>query len=375
MKLVGVIDGEPFDPQLWSGSSRFLFEALQRRGVLHDAVQAIPGPVESALYQLLSFHPDVERWKAKYHVHLGYYRAFTRKARRALKHIPDSAYDLILQIGAWYDLTRQGGKPVVSYHDGNLAMLLKSPYGYPKIAARHTEAALRYERELSGRLDLVFPMSRWLADSFVRDHGVDHRRVFPVGAGVNLPRIRSTIDKDYSAPRILFVGIDFERKGGPLLLDAFAIVRREIPDAELTIIGRTLEAAPPGVRCIGPLSKRNPDDVERLLDEYHRASLFVMPSLYEPFGIVFGEAMAHRCPCIGTNICAMPEIIDHGCTGFVVSPRDSVTLARHMVALLKEPAMAKQFGERGYQKYLADLTWDAVAGKMCDTITRQLRAS
>ena len=100
-----------------------------------------------------------------------------------------------------------------------------------------------------------------------------------------------------------------------------------------------------------------------------------MPSLYEPFGIVFGEAMAHRCPCIGTNICAMPEIIDHGRTGFVVPPRDSVTLARHIVALLKEPAMAKQFGERGYQKYLADLTWDAVAGKMCDTITRQLRAS
>jgi glycosyltransferase involved in cell wall biosynthesis len=375
MKLVGVIDGEPFDPQLWSGSSRYLFEALQRRGVLHDAVQAIPGPVESALYQLLSFQPDLDRWKAKYHVHLGYYRAFTRKARRALQRIPDSSYDLILQIGVWYDLTRHGGKPVVSYHDGNLAMQLKSPYGYPKIAARHTEAALRYEREVSGRVDIVFPMSRWLADSFVRDHGVSHRKVFPVGAGVNLPRIRSTTDKDYSAPRILFVGIDFERKGGPLLLEAFAIVRREIPDAELTIVGRTLDDVPPGVRSLGPLSKRNPADVERLLDEYHRASLFVMPSLYEPFGIVFGEAMAHRCPCIGTNICAMPEIIDHGRTGFVVPPRDSVTLARHMIALLKEPAMARQFGERGYQKYLSELTWDAVAGKMCDTISGHLRAS
>jgi glycosyltransferase involved in cell wall biosynthesis len=368
MKLVGVIDGEPFDPTLWSGSSRYLFEALQRRGVLHSAIEAIPGRIESVFYQLLSVQPDMARWKFKYHVHLGYYSAFTRQARRTIARIPETAYDLILQIGAWYDLTRYRGKPVVSYHDGNLAMLLKSPYGYPKIAARHTDAALRYERELSSRIDLVFPMSRWLADSFVRDHGVNHRKVFPVGAGVNLPHIRPTADKDYSAPRILFVGIDFARKGGPLLLEAFAKVRREIPDAELTIVGPALDEVPQGVRCLGPLSKANPADVERLLDEYHRASLFVMPSLYEPFGIVFGEAMAHRCPCIGTNICAMPEIIDHGRTGFVVPPRDSATLAQRMVAVLKDPAMAREFGERGYQKYVADLTWDAVARKMCDTI-------
>jgi len=122
MKLVGVIDGEPFDPQLWSGSSRYLFEALQRRGVLHDAVQAIPGPMESALYQLLSFQPDIDRWKAKYHVHLGYYRAFTRQARRALKQIPDSAYDLILQIGVWYDLTRHGRKPVSALFEALLGI-------------------------------------------------------------------------------------------------------------------------------------------------------------------------------------------------------------------------------------------------------------
>ena len=374
MKLVGVIDGDPFDPQLWSGSSRYLFEALQKRGALRAAVSAVASAVERALYQALSLQRDMARWRFRYHLNLGYYRAMTRRARLAVDRIPAPEYDVILQVGAWYDLTRGGRKPVVSYHDGNLATLLKSPYGHPSIAARHINAALEYERELYNRISLVFPMSRWLADSFVRENGVSHRKVFPVGAGVNLPQIRPTQNKDYSAPRILFVGLDFERKGGPDLLAAFKRVRAEIPDAELTIIGRKLEDAPPGVRSLGPLSKGHPADVERLLDEYERASIFVMPSLYEPFGIVFGEAMAHRCPCIGTNICAMPELIDHGRTGFVVAPRDTATLAKRMIELLEEPAMAREFGQRAYEKYMRDLTWDAVAGKICDRTMGELKA-
>jgi glycosyltransferase involved in cell wall biosynthesis len=374
VKLVGVIDGDPFDPQLWSGSSRYLFEALQKRGALRAAVSAVASAVERALYQALSLQGDMARWRFRYHLNLGYYRAMTRRARLAVDRIPPPEYDVILQVGAWYDLTGGGQKPVVSYHDGNLATLLKSPYGYPSIAARHISAALKYERELYNRISLVFPMSRWLADSFVRENGVSHRKVYPVGAGVNLPQIRPTQNKDHSVPRILFVGLDFERKGGPDLLTAFKRVRAEIPDAELTIIGRKLEDAPPGVRSLGPLSKGNPADVERLLDEYERASVFVMPSLYEPFGIVFGEAMAHRCPCIGTNICAMPEIIEHGRTGFVVAPRDTATLAKRMIDLLKEPLMAREFGERAYEKYMRDLTWDAVAGKICDRTMNELRA-
>lgn len=371
MKLVGVIDGDPFDPLLWSGSSRCLFDALQQRGALRAAIPAVAGTVERAIYKALSIQSDIARWRFRYHLHLGYYGAMTRQAKRALARVPATEYDAILQVGAWYDLTGDG-KPVVSYHDGNLAVLLRSPYGHPKIAARHIDATLRYERELYRRIALVFPMSQWLADSFVGDNGISHRKVFPVGAGVNLPHIRGTKGKDYTVPRVLFVGLDFERKGGPDLLEAFKLVRREIPDAELTIIGRSLPDPPPGVRSLGPLSKANPADVERLLEEYYRATLFVMPSLYEPFGIVFGEAMAHRCPCIGTNICAMPEIIEHGRTGFVVPPSDPAALARQMIALLKEPAMAREFGERGHQKYLRDLTWEAVTGKICDTIDREL---
>ena len=68
--------------------------------------------------------------------------------------------------------------------------------------------------------------------------------------------------------------------------------------------------------------------------------MFVMPSLYEPYGIVFAEAMAHRLPCIGADNCAMPEIIKHGETGYVVPVRDEMALANRLVARL--PADGRQ---------------------------------
>ena len=367
-KLVGVLDEDPFATRSWSGISRNLFQALRTRGVLHSAVSAKPSKVARAAHQLVSFQPDLSKWRFKYHLNLRHYRHMTQIAQRRLRSLDDSGYQVILQIGAWYDMTGSPNKTVVSYHDGNLATLLASPYGYPRISPSHIKAALDYERALYSRLDLILPMSRWLADSFIRDNGVPARKVVPVGAASNLSRIGDVTTRDYSAPRILFVGKGFERKGGPVLLRAFARVRREIPDAELTIIGSEVADLPPGVRCLGYISRDEPAGVDKLIEEYQRATVFTMPSLYEPYGVVFAEAMAHRLPCIGTDICAMPEIIRHGDTGYVVPVGDDEALAMRLIELLRDPRACRQMGENGHTKYQREHTWDAVAARMCDAI-------
>jgi alpha-maltose-1-phosphate synthase len=372
LRIAGVIDEDPFDPQTWSGLSAYFFGALRENGVLSGAVSATPAKPVQRLYQLLSFQSDKQKWKFRYHLNVNYYRQMTRVARQKLTALGTEAFDVILQVGAWYDMTNFAGKPVISYHDGNLATLLQSPYGYPSIAVRHIRSTLAYERELYKKIRLVFPMSEWLADSFVRDNGVNRRKVFPVGAGINLPHVRPIRNKSYEAPRILFVGKDFSRKGGPDLLAAFAKIRAAVKTAELAIVGAELDNAPPGVRCIGVLSKSNSADLNRLLDEYERASIFVMPSLYEPFGVAFAEAMAHKLPCVGTNICAMPEIITEGRSGFLVPPRDPVALASRILALLESPDLCREFGDFGYQRYLENFTWQAVVDRMLEVVTAEL---
>jgi len=368
IKILGVIDEDPFHYQTWSGLSYYFFSSLNKNNYLYKAVSAEPPKLVSYAYKAMSFHPDIEKWKFNYHINTSYYSQMTRAARAEIDRCDESEYNTILQVGAWYDLTKTKNKLTVSYHDGNLSTLLNSPYGYPSVRSSLIERALRHERELYAKMDHIFPMSKWLADSFVSDFAVPRRKVTPVGAGINLPYTKQVDVKSYDEPNILFVGKDWVRKGGPFLLEAFKTVKKELNCATLTIIGPVISDAPEGVRCIGYVSKSTKEGIAKLLEEYARASIFVMPSLYEPFGIVYAEAMAHKLPCIGTNICAVPEIIDNGVNGFVVPVKDSAALASRIIDLLKNPAMCKEFGENAFRKYSENYTWDVVTRNIIEAI-------
>lgn len=369
-KIVGVIDEAPFDYRTWSGSSAFFFGEIKRKGHLVEAISAEASNLARRVSQLRNFHPDIAKWKFKYHLDTDLFASMTNAAKSTLSAV-DQDYNVVLQVGAWYDLT-SSDKLNISYHDGNLATRLSSPFGYPKVNSRHIDRALSYEKALYHKLDLIFPMSSWLADSFIRDFNVPAKKVFPIGAGINLPKIADTANKEYDGKTLLMVGKDFERKGGRYLLEAFRMVRKAIPNAELRIIGPQPTSEEPGVTYLGFVNKNTDFGLQQLLDEYTKASVFVLPSLYEPFGISFAEAMAHRLPCVGTNICAMNEIISDKETGYLVTPRDSKALADKLLALLSSPAMCADMGNKGYLRYEERYTWEVVTNKLISITQNKL---
>ncbi len=369
LKILGLIDEEPFHYRTWSGSSKYLFSALNKANLLHAALSTKPKSLISYLCKIATFHPNLTIWKHKYHLYLPYLKIMSYNANKQVTKVDKSQYDVILQIGALLNLTKSQDKIYASYHDGNLHALIKSPYQkHLTTDTPFVQSALKYEKNIYDKVDLIFTMSDWLATSFINDFNITPSKIVTVGAGINLPFLAPPKGKNYSSPEILFIGKVFERKGGDTLLKAFETVKQELPDATLTIIGPTLKNAPPGVICLGYLHKNNEKDLKRLTQEYSKASVFVMPSLYEPFGIVFAEAMSFKLPCIGTNNCAMPEIIDDGKSGYIVTAGDSIMLANKIISILKSPEKAKEMGENGYIKYKLNFTWDAVVQKMLDTI-------
>jgi glycosyltransferase involved in cell wall biosynthesis len=215
----------------------------------------------------------------------------------------------------------------------------------------------------------IFVMSQWLADSFVRDFGMPAHRVHVVGAGINFERLPEPSERDFSIPRFLLVGRDFTRKGGKYLLEAFRIVRRNVPSAELTIVGPEPGAAEPGVHYAGFLRKSDPADLRALTDILHASTIMVLPSIYEPFGISLLEGMANGMPCITVDRCALPEIVANGETGLVAKPEDTESLAKAMIDLAQHPDTAKRMGERGRRRTEEHFTWDAVAGKIRAALT------
>ena len=363
MKLAGVLSEPPLDPASWSGTAVNFFGALDRAGILAGAIDARVSGLTDKLYRAANFSLPVARWRERYHLDPRRFRAQTRVAGRKLLDSRLHA-EGVLQIGAWYCMPEVTTLPCYSYHDGNFALRLRS--GRVALAAQHArvQAVLRWERETYAKLRGVFVMSSWLGDSFINDFGVPAGKVHVVGAGINFERLPAERHRTESAPRFLMVGKDFVRKGGEVLLKAFAIVRKAVPAAELVLIGPTMGSPPPGVRCLGFLSKKNPQDVQAIENAYLQAGIYVLPSLYEPFGISLLEAMSYSLPCVVANHCAMPEIVGHNESGLVVKPGDADALAAAMLELARDPARALSYGAAGRRRLLQRYTWDAVAAKI-----------
>ena len=103
---------------------------------------------------------------------------------------------------------------------------------------------------------------------------------------------------------------------------------------------------------------------------YRSCSIFAMPSRCETWGDVFLEAMAYGLPCIGSTADAMPEIIRHGETGYVVDNGDVDALAAYLERLLVDSELRQAMGARGYARAAQNYTWDLVAQRIVPYLRR-----
>ena len=195
----------------------------------------------------------------------------------------------------------------------------------------------RLETQTYEGASAIFSRSHYVARSLRDDYGISPEKIHVVGAGVNIPLPDPATLPTRDQPRALFIGSDFRRKGGDVLLAAWPEVLRRVPDAVLTIIGPANGPLPRNVESNGGTW-----EPATILQELQRSSVFVMPSRCETWGDVFLEAMAYALPCIGSSNDAMPEIIDDGQTGYIVPLDDPVALADRLSCLLGEPGTRQQ---------------------------------
>ncbi len=227
----------------------------------------------------------------------------------------------------------------------------------------------RLEKETYLKADKVFVIGPHVRASLIDFYGLDPRRVVAVGGGSNittkLNKSPEFKEKSYKDRILLFVGRDFKRKGGGDLLQAFKIVKEKFKDAKLIIVGCRPKIKIDGIEVVGEL---NPDELEKC---YEKAQIFVMPSLFEPWGNVWIEAMTYQLPCIGTNVGSIPYIVEDGKTGFIVKPKNPKEIAERLIYLFENPHIMEQFGCEGFLKAIKNFTWD----KVVDTIATEIAAT
>lgn len=371
--ILAVTPGPPFAPETFSGSSAALLRALERRGALAAAVDGRAGAI-TIVERAASFAPDIERWKQRANAGASFLSPLARAAMSRVSASRAAAAldgaDTLLQLTGYFDPGRPGPHVLrCSYHDGNLAGFLRRPDLRIAPGSRFARWSLGYERRLYDSIDLIFCMSEQLRESFIADFGQAPDKVVTVGAGANVDTT-DVPEREFAPARFLFVGKQWERKGGPTVLRAFERLRRELPDAELTIAGPAkLSVDVPGVQVLGRVSREGSEGAGAMADLYRRATAFVMPSLYEPLGVAVLEAMAAGLPCIGSTGGALPELIEDGVTGLLVQPGDEDALLERMRELATGPDLCRALGDAGASRYRERFTWDAVADRMLEAIS------
>ena len=252
---------------------------------------------------------------------------------------------------------------------------------YPSEAAKpvwRQNMRLKIDRWRVRKTDVFIPFSSWAANILTSDCGAPRENVHPLHVGLDLevwhpvPRTVRSIGEKL---RILFVGSDFVRKGGNLLLDVFR--HRLQGEAELHLVTKQAPAElPPDVFVHADLG---PND-HRLANLYRNSDLLVVPTTADVGPLwVFMEAMAMRLPIVGTDTGSATELVQDGVTGLVVKVGDGDGVAKAIHTLAANPPLRLSMGDRG--RSLVEAKYDAaknvpqIIGIMKDAVDRARRHS
>jgi glycosyltransferase involved in cell wall biosynthesis len=297
-----------------------------------------------------------------------YYRTtctFRRLRDSMPQVIKPGRHTFSFQMQSLYD-TRVPGVPHFIYTDHTHLSNLH----YPEFDRRRLRPQqwLALERSIYENATTVFTRSSDVAADLTRFYNIPASKIECVYAGSNVDvgYCGPPDNANYSNQRILFVGIDWERKGGPELLEAFRRALQQYPNAHLTIAGAKVPVDVPNCTVLGQVSAKE------LAPHYAQASIFCLPTRLEPFGIAFVEAMMHRLPIVGTRIGAIPDMVEEGVNGYLVAPQDPLALAEALCKLLGSPALCRALGERGYERGIDFYTWPRVGQRIRARIARIL---
>ncbi len=256
------------------------------------------------------------------------------------------------QLQSLFD-TSQFGIPHFVYTDHTLLANLAYP-GFDR-ASLYLPAWIELERNIYQNASCVFTRSHNISRSLTEQYNCPTEKVLCVYAGSNTPVSTDELDNDgYRNKNILFVGADWERKGGPVLVEAFLKVAQAHPDSHLTIVGCSPKVKHPQIDVVGRVPVQ---DVHKY---FNRASVFCLSTRREPFGVVFVEALSYRLPIIATRVGATPDFVLEEENGYLVETDDSEGLARSLMKLIGNPALCRAFGDKSLQLAREKYNWQSV---------------
>ena len=314
------------DPAGWSGVALHMSRALEAQGIFLEYIgdlrerRPVLATAKQRLCRLAGRRYMRDRDPA-------IVRGYARQVAAALS---TASVDAVLSPGTIPVAYLDGAAPIVFWTDAAFSGLVGFYPEYTNLCGETVRGGNAAERAAIDRCSLAIYTSDWAAQSAIRGYGADPDKVRVVPFGANLsawPResevsagIRARRDGEC---RLVFLGRDWERKGGPMAVAVTEALNRNGVRARLAIVGcapRLDAASRPFCEVIGPLDTASPAGHARLADTLSKSHFLILPTRADCTPHAVGEANAFGVPCLAAAVGGLPTLVREGHNGALFSP-------------------------------------------------------
>jgi glycosyltransferase involved in cell wall biosynthesis len=361
-----VTSKDPMDRRSWSGSYYSMSMALQTHcgdvhclGPVRPAVQTAAKAFNRASRLLLRKGYDYSHSSL---VAKRYAQLFKRRlAGRSLDW-------LFAPAGSTEIAFLDDSVPIVYESDTTFALMRDYYAVYSNLFHFSECEAHSIERLAIRKASLLIYTSEWAAQSAVRDYQADESKIHIIPHGANfedIPAADAVLrPRESDKCRLLFVGVDWVRKGGEIAVETVSRLRAMGIPAELTICGCVPPAGfcTPELRVIPFLDKNDAAQRKQLAELYLRSHFLLFPTRRDCSPIVFCEANAFGLPAITTNIGGIPDIVTEGKNGFMLPPSSGGSEYAKLIShIWQDPKCYSELASSSRRVFDERLNWDAWA--------------
>lgn len=371
-RIAFLTSGDPTNKRSWSGIDYYMAGALARHcgeicylGCITPTARMVAGKVANKLARTLL---------RRQYSYLQSFLIAKGYAKRAARRLKEEQVDILFVPSASAVLAfLEAGLPTV-YLSGTTFSLMKSYYpqysNLLPLSVREGDAIERRSIERAGAL--IYPTD-WPVLSAVTEYGADAKKIHVVPYGANLdpvdvPTREAAVGRRLEGCRLLFLGVDWHRKGGEIAFDTLLALRREGIDAHLTVCGCTPHVEHPAMTVVPFLDKNRPDDRAALSELFLSSDFLILPTRNECFGVVFCEAGAFGLPSISTATGGVPGVVRDGVNGLLLPVEaGGEEYARVIAETLRDEERYMSLVAGSRREYEERLNWD-VWGKRVSRI-------
>lgn len=376
MKIAYVTTYDSSNEHAWSGSGYYMYESMIRSGCEAERIGDLKIPM-NAFFKLKKFLYKVLRsenyQKQREPAILRSYGVQLQKRLKSLR------YDAILSPGSLPLTYLTDDRPKIFWTDATFASLVDFFPDFSNIPKSCLRRGNEMEQRALDNCSLAIYTSQWAADSAIRHYGADPEKIKVVPFGANIQRdateqdIHRIVDeKQFKTCKLLFMGVDWLRKGGDTAVRTAEWLNKNGVETELHVVGTKAPYSLPFIIQHGFISKNTAEGNAHMKTLFEQSHFMILPSIADCVPVVIAEACSYGLPVVSTNVGGITSAIINDVNGRTFPLSDGPEkYAEYIATRFTDIAGYKKLMLQTFHEYQRVMNWEN-AGKKVKALIESL---